>query len=136
MFTHEVQVRVRYAETDQMKYVYYGNYAIYYEVARVETFRYLGYPYKNLEAEGIMMPVLELHCKYIQPALYDDLLTIKVIIPEIPAAKIVFQYEVYNQAQTLLNTGETTLVFVDMQTNRIKRCPEALKNLFKPYFEV
>ncbi|MCU0445424.1 MAG: acyl-CoA thioesterase [Microscillaceae bacterium] len=134
MFSHQTQIRVRYAETDQMAYVYYGNYAMYYEVARVEAFRFLGFPYKDLEASGIMMPVLELHTRYVQPAKYDDLLTIKTSIQQMPSVKIVFQYEIYNEADTLLNTGETTLVFVDMKTQRPRRCPPEILALFKPYF--
>jgi acyl-CoA thioester hydrolase len=134
MFSHQSQIRVRYAETDQMAYVYYGNYAMYYEVARVEAFRFLGFPYKDLEASGIMMPVLELHTRYIQPAKYDDLLSIQTTIQQMPSVKIVFQYEIFNEEQVLLNTGETTLVFVDMKTQRPRRCPPEILTLFKPYF--
>lgn len=134
MFTHETTLRVRYAETDQMAYVYYGNYATYYEVARVEAFRHLAFPYRELEAKGIMMPVLELHTYYHQPAKYDDLLTIKVSIPKLPAVRIVFEYEIINQNQQRLNTGSTTLVFVDMQSQRPKRCPQALLEKLEPFF--
>lgn len=134
MFSHQTQVRVRYAETDQMSYVYYGNYAMYYEVARVEAFRYVGFPYKELENQGVMMPVLELHSRYIQPAKYDDLLTIQTTIAQMPSVKIVFQYEIFNEAKILLNTGETTLVFVDIKTQRPRRCPAEINELFKPYF--
>jgi acyl-CoA thioester hydrolase len=134
MFQFQTQVRVRYAETDQMGYVYYGNYATYYEVARVEAFRFLGFPYKHLEDVGTMMPVYELITRYHQPAQYDDLLTLKVTIPQIPSARIIFQYEIYNEANTLLNTGQTTLVFVEMKTNKLRRCPEALLTLLKSYF--
>ena len=136
MFSHQTQIRVRYAETDQMAYVYYGNYAMYYEVARVEAFRFLGFPYKDLESQGIMMPVLELHTRYIQAAKYDDLLTIKTSIAQMPSVKIIFQYEIYNEANVLLNTGETTLVFVDMKSQRPRRCPAEISQLFAPYFEV
>ena len=90
MFVHEQKIRVRYAETDQMGYVYYGNYAAYYEVARTEMLRQTGFSYKELEELGVMMPVLEMNIKYIQPAKYDELLTIKVIIKEKTFSKSVF----------------------------------------------
>lgn len=135
MFVHESQVRVRYAETDQMGYVYYGNYAMYYEVARVEAFRFLGFPYKDLEENvGVMMPVLEMQTRYLQPARYDDLLTIKLYIKEFPEVRFVFEYEIYNQQKVLLNTGKTTLVFVEKVKNKIIRCPEPLKESLKSYF--
>lgn len=118
MIVHEIQVRVRYAETDQMGYVYYGNYATYFEVARVETFRAIGFSYKEMEEAGVMMPVLEYKTKYIKPAFYDDLLTIKVIIKEKPSIRIRFEYEVYNEAGVLLNVSETTLVFVNKNTGK------------------
>jgi acyl-CoA thioester hydrolase len=134
MFSHQSQIRVRYAETDQMAYVYYGNYALYYEVARVEAFRFLGFPYKDLEASGMMMPVLELHTRYIRAAKYDDLLTIQTVIQQMPSVKIVFQYQIFNEQAVLLNTGETTLVFVDIKTQTPRRCPPEILSLFKPYF--
>lgn len=118
MIVHEVQMRVRYAETDQMGYVYYGNYATYFEVARVETFRAIGFSYKEMEEEGVMMPVLEYKTKFIKPAYYDDLLTIKVMINDKPSIRIRFDYEVYNEAGVLLNVSETTLVFVNKHTGK------------------
>lgn len=134
MFIYETNIRVRYAETDQMKYVYYGNYAMYYEVARVEAFRHLGIPYLELEAEGIMMPVFKMNTTYLHPAKYDDLLTIRVLIRELPTVRIVFDYEVYNENKALLNTGQTTLVFVNMQNNRPMRCPAALRDALSAHF--
>lgn len=135
MFTHKSQIRVRYAETDQMGYVYYGNYAMYYEVARVEAFRFLGFPYRDLEEkQGIMMPVLDMQTRYLQPALYDDLLTVHLTIKDFPEVRIVFEYEVFNQHQVKLNTGKTTLVFVEKNRNKILRCPEGLKSLLESYF--
>ena len=135
MFSFETNIRVRYAETDQMAYVYYGNYATYYEVARVESLRHIGFLYSKLEEDGIMMPVLELKSRFIQPAHYDDLLTIKVSIAQVPAARIVFDYEIHNEAGVLLNTGQTTLVFVDMASKKLRRCPQELLVLFEPYFK-
>ena len=135
MYTANVQIRVRYSEADQMGYVYYGNFAAYYEVARTETFRQLGIHYKEMEASGVMMPVLELRTKYIKPARYDDLLTIKLILNTKPhGTRIKFEYEVYNEAQELLNIGETTMVFVDMKTGRPTPIPEHINTVMEPYF--
>jgi acyl-CoA thioester hydrolase len=118
MVKSEVQIRVRYAETDQMGYVYYGNYATYFEVARVETFRHLGFSYKAMEEEGILMPVLELKTKYIKAAKYDDLLTIKTTIADKPGVRIRFEYEVFNELDELLTKAETTLVFINAESGR------------------
>ncbi|PWS33636.1 acyl-CoA thioesterase [Pedobacter paludis] len=118
MYSHSTKIRVRYGETDQMGYMYYGNYAQYYEVGRVEMLRSLGMSYSSMEAEGIMMPVLELKCKYIKPALYDQEITVKTIIKELPGIRIYFEYELYNEKEELINLGSTTLVFVDMKKNK------------------
>ncbi|MBL6446991.1 acyl-CoA thioesterase [Fulvivirga sp. 29W222] len=135
MFEQTTQVRVRYAETDQMGYVYYGNYAAYYEVARVESLRSLGLSYKELEDQGIMMPVLENKSKYLAPAKYDELLTIKTTIKKKPAVRIQFDYEIYNESDKLIHIGETLLVFVDMKTGRPCIMPEVMANLLNPFFE-
>lgn len=134
MFQSQTQIRVRYAETDQMKYVYYGNYAIYFEVARVECLRNLGLEYKKLEEEHqVMMPVLEQYSKYIKPAMYDDILDIKVSIPELPQMRIRFEYEIF-RGDTLLHKAYTTLAFVNMQTFKPIPCPEIFLGLLKSYF--
>jgi acyl-CoA thioester hydrolase len=135
MFQHDIQIRVRYAETDQMGFVYYGNYATYFEVARVETFRHLGFSYRSMEENGVMMPVLEYHSKYIRPALYDDLLTIKTYLKELPTTRIKFEYEVFNESGVLLNLSETSLVFVNSSTKRPCQMPESFLNKLIPYFE-
>jgi len=135
MFEFITQLRVRYGETDQMGYVYYGNYAEFYEVARVEMLRTLGTSYKLMEASGVMMPVVELHCKYLKPALYDQIITIKVILDEMPRAGMRFKYMLYNEDNELINTGETLLVFVKMDTNKICFIPKELAAKLKPYFE-
>ena len=120
------QLRVRYGETDKMGYVYYGNYAEYFEVARVEALRELGITYKNMEDDGIMLPVVRFEIDYKRPAYYDDLLSIKTKIPESPNSKIHFEYETYNQNQELLNTAKTTLVFVDIKSGKPTRSPKEL----------
>lgn len=135
MYTYETNIRVRYAETDQMGYVYYGNYAMYYEVARVESLRSLGFTYKALEDQGVMMPVLEYKSKFIRPARYDDLLTIKVKIEQKPASRMIFHYEVYNEENTLLNIGETTLVFVNKNNGKVCEMPEVMANILLPFWE-
>ena len=134
MFSFETNIRVRYAETDQMGYVYYGNYAAYFEVARVESFRHLGLSYKKLEESGVMMPVLEYKSKCIRPAKYDDLLTIKLMIKVRPTTRIVFEYEVYNEANVLVNVAETTLVFVSTTTGRPVQAPDNFLQIFEGVF--
>ena len=134
MYTAETQIRVRYAETDQMGYVYYGHYAMYYEVARVEAMRQMGFSYRKLEEMGIMMPVLDSNIRYLKPAHYDELLTIKVIIPVMPTAKMNFTYEITNEKGELINQGETTLAFINMENGRPMRLPDVMKKLFEPWF--
>ena len=134
MYTFETSIRVRYGETDQMGYVYYGNYPLYYEVGRTEMLRSLELSYRAMEEEDILLPVHSLNIKYIEPAKYDDLLTLRVILKELPTAKIHFYYEVYNEQKRLLNTGETVLVFVDAHTRRPRRAPEVLLTELERYF--
>ena len=100
MFVFETHIRVRYAETDQMGYMYYGNYAAFYEVARTEMLRSLGMTYSSMEKDGIMLPVAELKTKYLKPALYDENIRIKVSIHQKPSVRIVFHYELFNEKQT------------------------------------
>lgn len=135
MFKAETQVRVRYAETDQMGYVYYGNYAIYYEVGRVECMRQAGITYSQLEKSGIMMPVVDSQSKFLQPAKYDELLTVKITIPEMPKVKIIFQYELFNEAQKCIHTGQTTLYFMNMEKNKPCRIPTQFSDCLDPYFD-
>lgn len=134
MYQSEVQIRVRYAETDQMGYVYYGNYASYFEVARVETLRNLGLNYKAIEESGIILPVLSYSIKYIKPAYYDDLLMIKVIIKELPMARIKFDYETYNEKDELINIADTTLVFINKSTNKPCAAPKDFIDAMKKFF--
>ena len=134
MFTFEVPpIRVRYADTDQMGYVYYGNYARYYEIGRVEALRSLGFHYKAMEDSGVMMPVYENRSRYLRPARYDDLLTIRVTIRELPRVRIVFQYDIYNQHGEHLNTGETILVFMQVDSGRLTKAPAELIEKLKPF---
>lgn len=118
MKEHEISVRVRYAETDQMAVVYHGNYAQYFEMGRVEWLRNMGVSYKWMEDNGIMLPVVSLTMNYKKPARYDDLLTIKTIFKSQTSVKIEFDYEIYNDKRELLTTGYSMLVFVDMKSLR------------------
>ena len=123
MITHEITFRVRYGETDQMGYVYYGNYAQYFEMGRVEWLRNLGTSYKRMEASGIMLPVLNLNVDYIKPAKYDDLLTLKTTLIKKPSVRIEFDFKLYNESKELLTEGFTSLVFIDMNKNKPTRAP-------------
>ncbi len=134
MFQAETQIRVRYAETDQMGYVYYGNYAMYFEVARVEAMRSAGFSYKEMEENGVMMPVLESHFRYLKPGKYDELLTIKTTIPEMPGVRIRFEYRVLNEIGELITEGWTTLTFLKKDTHHPTRPPANLLALIKPFF--
>jgi len=135
MFVFNTTLRVRYADTDQMGYAYYGNYGAYYEVARVESLRHLGFAYKDLEAQGIMLPVLENYSKFIRPAKYDELLRIEVKLEELPAVRIRFHYRIFNEQEELIHTGWTLLAFVNKHTGKPCRPPEALLDLYRPYFD-
>jgi acyl-CoA thioester hydrolase len=134
MYVAETKIRVRYGETDQMGVVYHGNYALFFEIARTEALRQIDITYKELEQNGVMMPVVNLNINYKRPAKYDDLLTIKAYFRQAPTVKAVIDYEVFNEQQELLSTGESTLVFVDMATNKVTRCPDLLADKFAPYF--
>ena len=134
MYTSETFVRVRYGETDQMGYVYYGVYAMYYEVGRVESLRQLGLTYKKLEDDGVMMPVLENYSKYHLAALYDDHLKIVTTIQEKPSVRIRFNYSIYNGESKLIHEGETHLAFVDKKSGRPCRPPQAFMEVLKPFF--
>ncbi|MDW7695449.1 thioesterase family protein [Flammeovirgaceae bacterium SG7u.111] len=136
MFSYDYQLRIRYADTDQMGFVYYGNYASFYEIGRVESLRSLGLSYSELEATGVIMPVLECYSKFIRPALYDQLITIRTIIKELPSSRIYFEYEIYNEAEELINIGKTTLVFVDQKTKKPCVPPHEIMDALKPHLEV
>lgn len=127
MIAHETQIRVRYADTDQMGYVYYGKYAEYFEVGRVELIRNLGFTYKSIEERGIMMPVVDMKAKYYQPGRYDELLSIKTMIVEFPRASFLTQYEVRNESGELVVKGEVKLAFIDMERMRPTRAPSYIK---------
>ena len=134
MIKTETTLRVRYAETDQMGYVYYGNYAQYYDVGRVEAMRSLGFSYKEMEERGILMPVINLNVNYKKPALYDDEVRIVTMVKTLPNVRITFEYECYNQLDELLNTGSVTLVFIDKLKNKLTMPPDWFMNAFVSKF--
>jgi acyl-CoA thioester hydrolase len=135
MIKAETKLRVRYGETDQMGYAYYGVYAQYYEVGRVEAMRLLGFSYKDVEAKGILMPVIEYTINYKKPAFYDDEITIVTTVREVPrSARITFEYECYNSHKDLLNTGRVTLVFIDKERNKPVAAPDWFVNAVQKYF--
>ncbi|HEY0298719.1 MAG TPA: thioesterase family protein [Arachidicoccus sp.] len=137
MYKSTTQIRVRYAETDQMNVVYYGNYAQYFEVGRVEAIRQLGYSYKEMEEDGIILPVVELHTKYLRSATYDDLLTVVTCIKELPLShEIIFHSQIFNENSKLLTTGEVHLFFLNKETRKRTTIPEKMLGKLKPYFNV
>jgi acyl-CoA thioester hydrolase len=135
MYETLTQLRVRYAETDQMNVVYYGNYAQYFEVGRVESIRNLGISYKDIEAAGVIMPVVEMHVRYLRSARYDDLLTIKTTLRELPTDhRIEFFQEVYNESEKLLTSGRVVLYFLDAATQQKTPMPQNLREKLQPFF--
>ncbi len=135
MFSYESKIKVRYAETDQMGVVYHGNYAQYYEIARTDCFEAAsGVSYASMEADGVMLPILELESKFIKPAYYNEVLTIKAIVKELPTVKLKVEYEIYNEAKELINIGRTTLVFVNKSTRRPCQPPQSFIDSIKKYF--
>ena len=134
MNKHQTKIKVRYAETDQMGVVYHGNYATYFEVARVEAIRQLGFSYKKMEDDGIALPVLEFSIKYFKPAFYDDELTIETTVIEIPKVRIQFEYKTFNAEGILLNEAKTTLVFINKTTMKPCAVPEDFVQGLKKHF--
>lgn len=134
MLISETTVRVYYEDTDKMGVVYYGNYPRYYEIGRTEMIRQLGFSYKEIEDSGILLPARNLRINYIKPAYYDDLLTIRTIVDQIPNVKFPIKTEIYNQKNELLNEGEVVLVFFNGKTNRPCKAPEMFINVIQNYF--
>jgi acyl-CoA thioester hydrolase len=134
MIKTRVLFRVRYAEVDQMKFVYYGNYAIYFEVARVELLRSMGISYKQIEEQGVLMPVTDFEIKYKLPAKYDEEIEVQVSVTELPSAKMIFYYQTLRNEQ-VLNEAKTTLVFVNKVTGRPQRCPSQLLKTIQEHWQ-
>ena len=134
MYEYKHSLRVRYGETDQMGFVYYGNYAEFFEVCRVEALRNIGIVYSELENQGIMLPVLDLAIKYHKPAHYDQLIDIIVIIDQLPGVKIKFNYIIKDEASNILVKGETNLVFVNKENGKPIRAPQWIVEKLSSFF--
>jgi len=135
MYHHIFKKRVRYAETDKMGYLYYGNYAKYYEIGRVEAMRSLGTSYYLMEEElKVMLPVLHMETRFLLPAYYDEELEIHTILESMPSKMITFKHEIKNTKQKTINEATIKLFFVDMINNKRTSVPDVLKEKLKPYF--
>ncbi|MEB8329367.1 thioesterase family protein [Flavobacteriaceae bacterium KMM 6897] len=126
MDINQISFRVRYGETDQMGVVYHGNYAQYLEMGRVEWLRSLGFSYKKMEEEGIILPVISLHINFKKSAVYDDLIRVVTTLKKRPSVKIEFEYKIYNEADEILAEAHTVLAFIDKATKRPMKCPDEI----------
>lgn len=127
-------IKVRYAETDQMGVVHHGNYAQYLELARIEWLKQFAISYKEMEEDGVMLPVYALTFKFLRPAKFEDVLRVETTLRELPSAKIVFDYRIFNQDEILLTNASSTLVFMDAQSKRPIRCPDYIFQKLKEKF--
>jgi acyl-CoA thioester hydrolase len=135
MITSENKIRVRYDEVDKMGYVYHGNYAKYYHISRTELLRKVGISDKELENYNIILPVIEMTIKYLKPVFYDDVITIKTMIKELPTSRMEFFHKVFNQNREIINVANSTLVFVNSNTRIPIRVPEIILNKLKSYIK-
>ncbi len=136
MYSYDCQKRIRYGETDQMGYFYYGNYCLLYEIGRAEAIRGLGISYKELEEDlGVMMPVMAVSSRYRSPIKYDELITIRSILREMPTKMITFEHQIFNEKGDLAHKGEVKLFFIDTKTDKRVSSPTYLTDRLKPYFE-
>ena len=127
------QIRVRYKDTDQMGIMHHSNYIVLYEQARTEWLREMGLTYAEIERRGVMSPIIEVHSRYHYPAFYDELLTVKVKMEQMPTARLVVDAEVYNPDGKLINTGSVTLGFMSAETRRPCRVPEWFLSALEEY---
>ncbi len=136
MYSYDFPKRVRYGETDQMGYLYYGNYAYYYEIGRVEMLRSLGMTYRSMEQDlAVMMPVVSMQTRFVRPARYDELITIRTTLRELPNRFITFHMELFNEAEKLINGGQVRLCFVDIKTGKTVTAPRLLVDALQPHFQ-
>ena len=133
IISYSTQIRVRYKDTDQMGIMHHSNYVVLYEQARTEWLRAMGLTYAEIERRGVMSPIIEIHSRYHYPAFYDEVLTVKVSIDEMPAARLIVASEVYNEAGKLINTGSVTLGFMNSATRRPCRVPEWFTEALEEY---
>lgn len=135
MLYHDTQIRIRYADTDQMGHVYHGKYVEYFEVGRVEMLRHFGMPYTDIEAKGILMPVAGIDIQYKRPLHYDELITVRTIVRELPQARFVVSYELYKEGGDLAATGKVQLAFIDSERMRPTRIPAFLKDFLQQLWD-
>lgn len=134
MYCYESHIRVRYGETDRMGYLYYGHYPEYFEVARTDMIRSLGISYREMEDQGIILPVRSLHIEYRQPALYDEMLVVRSCLKSLPEVRLDIDYEVCNEHNILICSGNSVLVFVDAKTRKPRRAPALFLDSVREYF--
>ncbi len=120
----EIPIRVRYGETDQMGVVHHGNYALYLEMGRTEWLRKKGVSYNQMEKNGIMLPVISMRLDFKKSAVYDEVVKVKTQLKKTPSVRIEFDYEITNQADEIIVTASTELVFINMETKRPMKCPD------------
>ena len=136
MFVSEYDIRVRYADTDQMNVVYHANYATYFEIARTEAIRTLGFTYREMEEMGIEMPVTEIEMRFLRPARYDDLLRVRTTLRHLPDNhRIEFHQEISNEKGKIITSGKVTLFFLDKDSKKRSSMPRELRERLIPFFE-
>lgn len=135
LLSFETKIRVRYKDTDQMGIMHHSNYIVMYEMARTEWLREMGLTYAEIERRGIMSPIIEVQSRYLHPAFYDEVLTVKVFMDEMPSARLIIGSEVYNESGKLINTGRVTLGFMHSDTRRPCRAPEWFVSALEEYIK-
>lgn len=135
MYISKSTIRVKYADVDAMGVVYHGNYAQFFEAGRAEAFRNLGYTYKNFEADGFSLPVVEMKTRFLKPAKYDDLITISTIIKTFPSRKLTIFTELYNELGELITNAEISFIFVKSTNMSLISAPEKFKAILLPFFK-
>ncbi|MEZ5046982.1 MAG: thioesterase family protein [Chitinophagaceae bacterium] len=136
MIVSNTHIRVRYGEVDQMGFLYYGNYALYFEVARAEMIRELDYTYAQMEKDGVVMPVVKMQCKYIKPVLYDEYIRIETTLKEhLDIPFITFNHKLFNEQNELLHVGQVTLTFFDPKKQQRVAMPDTLRKRIEPFFK-
>jgi acyl-CoA thioester hydrolase len=134
MLYNETKIRVRYGETDRMGYLHHGTYALYFESGRTELLRQLGITYKQMEDDGVLLPLSNLTIHFLLPAYYDDELVVKTILKKLPSVRLEFEYDIRNVNDNIICKASTTLVFVSAQTRKPIRMPDYFYQIIKPYF--
>jgi acyl-CoA thioester hydrolase len=135
MLCSVTNIRIRYSETDKMGYLHHANYLNYFEIGRTEMLRNMGMTYKEMEQQGILLPVLSVNIYYNAPSYYDDVLTVKTYMKKKPGIKVIFEYEIYNENSVLICSGNSTLVFIDAKSRKPRRPPDYFIKKFAAEFK-